>query len=242
MSSNVYEVFHKDTRPHRSIINERNFTYKILLKLIKNYVGQNKNILDIGCGAGTISLFLASKGNQVLGIDISQSAIQASKDSAKRLALKNVKFKKMDFPNQLPTEKYDVILCFEVIEHLIDDKLALVSIYNLLKPKGILLLSTPSINAPLHRLGFTKTFDIKVGHLRRYDSDQLVSLFKERGFKVISTKKTEGMIRNFLFINNYLGKLVRFIKYPISLFVEIIDNFSLALFGESDILVVATKP
>ena len=243
MKNKLYEDFHKDTRPQSYLINERNYTYGLILKLIQEYIQQSANILDIGCGSGSISLFLASKGkNQVLGIDISDKAIQASTSSAIRLSLKNIKFKKMDFLKDTLKDNYDIILCFEVIEHLEKDKFALKRIFELLKPKGILILSTPSLNAPLHRIGYAKAFDRKVGHLRRYNSIQLIELFKEIGYEIVTIKKTEGILRNFLYLNNYAGKLIRFIKFPFSVVIEFIDNIFLTLFGESDIIIVARKP
>ena len=63
--------------------------------------------MDIGCGAGTLALYYTSRGNKVLGIDISEIAIESAKTSAKLLKLKDVEFKMMNFPKQVPNEKFD---------------------------------------------------------------------------------------------------------------------------------------
>jgi len=238
-----YEEFHRNTLSQVRIINRNNFTYRIILNVISRYLEPRKKILDIGCGAGTISLHLASKGHTVCGIDISSNAIKSCRESAKKLGIeKNADFKVMNFPNKIPNEKFNFILLIEVIEHLKNDSLALRKIYSLLSKGGIAIISTPSKNAPMHKLGLAKTFDRKVGHLRRYAMDELVNKCKLVGFEIVETKKTEGIIRNFLFLNPIVGKSIRFIKFFIADIVTLIDEISLKLFGESDIFVIVKKP
>ena len=237
-----YEEFHKNTSPSYKIIDKANFTYKIILKTFDKYIDKNEKILDIGCGAGSLAFYYASKGNKVVGIDISGSAIESAKKSAKLLKLKNIEFEVMNFPTQALREKFDRVICSEVIEHLEDDTLALDKIYKLLKPHGKAIITTPSKNAPLHRLGYAKNFDIRVGHLRRYTMEELVKKSKKAGFKIIETKKTEGVVRNFLYLSPIAGKFIRFIKYFLVDVVLEVDLLSMKLFGESDLIIVLEKP
>lgn len=104
-----------------------------------------------------------------------------------------------------------------------------------------MFLTTPLVSAPLHKLGLTEMFDETVGHLRRYQEDDLLEMIKEKGFKILKIKKNEGIIRNFLFVNPFAGKLVRFIKFFISDIITTIDEMSLKAFGASNIFVVAKK-
>lgn len=237
-----YDIFHKETSIQTKLINDNNFTYRILLGFINKFLVKHKNILDIGCGAGTLCLYYASKGNTILGIDISQKAIDSANGSAKFLRLTNARFKKMGFPREIPREKFDFIIFTEVIEHLENDDLALKKIFSILKKSGIVFISTPSKNAPLHKLGMAKEFDKRVGHLRRYTIKELEGKAIKCGFTVLETKKTEGIVRNFLFLNPIAGKLVRFIKFFLSDWVTFVDDISLRLFGESNIFIVLQKP
>jgi len=237
-----YEEFHKTTLSQTHLISGNNFTYRIILNVVNKYLESPKKILDIGCGAGTLSLYLASKGNDINGIDISSKAIKRCKESAQYLKIKNASFKRMNFPNQIPNLKYDFIICSEVIEHLKNDNMALNRIFDMLKPKGIAIISTPSQNAPLHRWGLVHGFDKRVGHLRRYKIDDLEKKCKSVGFIVLETRKTEGIVRNFLFLNSLAGKFVRFIKFFISDIVTYVDNISLKFLGESQIFIVVQKP
>jgi len=240
----IHEAYHSKTSKQTKTIKDDNFTYRILLTVInKNLKGKNKRILDIGCGAGTLSFYLANKGHDVLGIDISQKAISECLNSKKVLGLKNLRFQQIDFPNNYPKEKFDEVLFTEVIEHLEDDKKALNAIYRVLRPNGLMILSTPSNKAPLYQLGLVEEFDRKVGHLRRYELNQLKNLVVDAGFKITETRKTEGLLRNFLFVNPYAGKLVRFLNFSgfLSYFVTQLDNIALKLFGESNYIIVAKK-
>jgi SAM-dependent methyltransferase len=236
-----YDIFHKTTSIQTKTITENNFTYRILLGIINHLHIKPKKILDIGCGAGTLSLYYARKGYKVVGIDISKKAVDAASKSAMFLGLKNAFFQKIDFPNEIPKGKFDFIIFTEVIEHLKNDDLALKKIYSLLDKKGIAIITTPSKNAPLYRLGLAKKFDKKVGHLRRYSLNDLADKCVKNNFKIIKTGKTEGLVRNFLFLNPVAGKLVKFIKFFLSDWVTYIDYISLKLFGESNIYVVIQK-
>jgi 2-polyprenyl-3-methyl-5-hydroxy-6-metoxy-1,4-benzoquinol methylase len=241
-SAKIHEKYHDKIRTSHSIIKENNFTYRHLLSTIDLYIKTPPTkILDIGCGAGTLSLYYASKGHNVLGIDISQKAINAASKSAEQMNINNAVFKKIPFPEKRPKGVYDSIIFTEVIEHLQEDVTAIRTINSLLKQNGILILSTPSINAPLHRLKLTASFDKKVGHLRRYSLQSLINLLKENGFRIVRVKKTEGILRNFLFTNPFAGKLIRYINFFGSDFVTNLDNLSLKLFGESNYIIVGKK-
>lgn len=240
--SPLYEKFHKRTKSQKRVIGKKNFTYRNLIEILEKYVNDENKILDIGCGSGVISLFLASRGKQVLGIDISRSSINACREGAKNLGLKEkAVFKVVDFPREKLNRKFDIVICSEVLEHIEEDEKAVEEIYNLLTPGGLLIISVPSKNAPLYSLGYAKKFDIKVGHLRRYNCQELNDLCRRAGFNIIETRRTEGLLRNFLFLNPLVGKTIKFIRGPISGSVTALDNVILKFFGESQIFVVARK-
>lgn len=238
----LYEKFHEKTSTHNSIISNNNFTYKIIIPMLNKYIKSNEKILDIGCGSGTLCLYLASKKNNVLGVDISSNAINAANNSRKKLKLKNIKFKTMNFPDRIPNDKYSRVICSEVLEHIKDDILGLKQIYKLLTTKGIVIITVPSINAPMFKLGLATDFDKNVGHLRRYNINKLQSIIKKTGFVILETKKTEGLLRNFLFLNPIGGKFIKFIKYFMVDIFTTLDNISLKILGESQIIIVARKP
>ena len=245
MLVDFYNKFHKGIRPQDRVITAKNFTYRIVISILKQTVKKRKKlkILDYGCGAGTLSFFLASADNYVIGIDISSAAVKTAKESARLMGFdKQVMFYTLNSGrSKIKNLKFDLITCIEVIEHIKNDKALISYLSRHLKRSGLLIISTPSIKAPLHRLGLTKHFDLRVGHLKRYHTQELIKTVEDVNLKVVNVIKKEGIIRNSLYIFPLLGKLIRFIKGPISDITTFLDNLTLLLLGESDIFIVAKK-
>lgn len=238
----LYENFHKTTKFQIRIIKEKNFTHRNLIGVLKKYVDGERKILDIGCGAGTVDFYLANQCHNVLGIDISTKAVGMCKKSAQVLDLeKNLKFERLNFPKEKPLGKFDIVICSEALEHLENDKEAIKVIFLLLRSGGIAIFSTPSKNAPLYRLGLAKKFDKRVGHLRRYSPKELKNLIERSGFSILGVIKTEGILRNFLFVNSVAGKIIKFLRGSAADLFTFLDNITLKLFGESQIFVIAQK-
>lgn len=209
------------------------------------YITGQKKILDIGCGAGTVDFYLASQGHKVLGLDISERAVKTCGETAQALNLKDeLNFEKLNFPDERPSGVFDLVICSEILEHLKDDKKAVEAIFNLLRPGGVVIVSAPSENAPLYRIGLAKNFDKKVGHLRRYSPEELGILIRKAGFVIRQITKTEGLLRNFLFLNPTAGKIIRMLNKIeiLSDMVTFVDRLTIPLFGESDIFIIAQKP
>ena len=78
----LYERYHSDRKSQRRIIGENDFTYRSMIYFIRKYVHLKDKVLDIGCGVGTIDFYLAKRGCNIVGVDISRQAILAAmKDS-----------------------------------------------------------------------------------------------------------------------------------------------------------------
>ena len=243
-----YELFHKNSKSLTAIPGQDNFTYRQIFKFITHNVLDKLNnrsvkVLDVGCGVGSISTYLADKGYEVMGIDVSENAIKACLKAKENLGIKNAQFKISDILNFNSKQKFDLIILNEVIEHIESDSKALQKIYRLLRDKGFLLLTTPSINAPLYKLRLLEAFDKKVGHLRRYSQEKLEKLIKKEGFRIETIEKKEGVLRNFLYVFS-IGSLPLKVIHKIKLLGDIttvLDNFLINLFGESNYFVLAQK-
>jgi len=112
--------------------------YEFAKKLVKN-----KIVIDVACGTGFGSLLLANAGaKKIVGIDNDANAISYGNE---HYPLKKIIFIQAD-AQKIPLNNNfaDVVISFETIEHLPNPKQFLLEINRLLKPNGILLLSTPN--------------------------------------------------------------------------------------------------
>lgn len=238
----LYENYYRHVKSHKRIINKKDLTYSYILDFIERYIPKKGWILDVGSGTGTLAFYFASKGLLVDGVELSKKAFKSSIKNKHSLKINNVYFKNSSIEKFLSLRKYDLICCFEVLEHLDNDLLALKKISKLLKLHSYLLISVPSIEAPLYKIGVLKDFDRKVGHQRRYSVSSIKSLVRKTDLKVIKIRETEGLLKNLLFTNKFFGACVRFVNLPLvrDLFI-FFDGISQTLFGKSQILLVCKK-
>lgn len=115
-----------------------------------NYV-IDKKVLDLACGSGFGSFYLANKGKakQVTAGDLSEKAIEYCK--AKHSEISNLTFKQIDAENFFLPENVDIIISFETIEHLKNPSLLLQNCLKCLNNNGIFLVSTPISKLPIDK-------------------------------------------------------------------------------------------
>ena len=98
-------------------------------------------ILDIGCGGGLISEPMARLGATVTGIDASEKNINIANLHSKKSGLK-INYLNTSPENFEVTDKFDVILNLEIVEHVDDINLYVKSCFKLLKKNGLMFTAT----------------------------------------------------------------------------------------------------
>lgn len=113
-------------------------------KFAEQYVQQGNKVLDAPCGSGYGTKLLSLKGAKTYGVDIHEGAIEHAKEfflnDSDCFYVGNIEDMKSLFPNK---EFFDVVVSFEGIEHLNNPDYFLNEVRRLLKPQGILIISTP---------------------------------------------------------------------------------------------------
>jgi ubiquinone/menaquinone biosynthesis C-methylase UbiE len=135
---------------------------------------EGKHVLDIACGEGYGSALLARKAKTVLGVDIDQSSI--SNATKTYSGLSNLEFSVgslLSIP--IPDESVDLITCFESIEHVTDHDEVMKEFKRILRPEGILLLSTPNKYVYSDLTGYVNPFHPR--ELYQGEFEELLSLF-----------------------------------------------------------------
>ncbi len=123
--------------------------YEVWTDLFKKYIKPSDYILDLGCGSGVFSKYLAERGSNVLGIDGSEKMIDLCRNANTRSS-PNLNYQLQTLPfedNFVEKNQFDVIISSSVIEYIEQDTLLLEQIYSLLKPQGIVMISFPNSNS-----------------------------------------------------------------------------------------------
>ncbi len=119
---------------------------KVIRKWKKNYKGKAW-VLDAGSGFGQYSYYLSkqSKYWQILGVDVKQEQIDDCNRFFKQIKkIEKVQFEYADLTQFKKESAFDLILSVDVMEHIEDDITVFRNFYASLKPRGMLLISTPS--------------------------------------------------------------------------------------------------
>jgi 2-polyprenyl-6-hydroxyphenyl methylase/3-demethylubiquinone-9 3-methyltransferase len=99
-----------------------------------------KTVLDVGCGGGILSEAMARCGALVTGLDVEGDAIHAAQLHAEE---HNIPVEYICQPIETcETKEFDVITCMEMLEHVPEPSLIIHHAARLLKPDGLLFLST----------------------------------------------------------------------------------------------------
>jgi methionine biosynthesis protein MetW len=172
-------------------------------------------LLDVGCGDGSrYAAYLLDAKVKLHGTDISEVAVK----SAREVGLDAV-YANLDHPLPYPDEQFDGILCFEVLEHLIDPEFTVKEIYRVLKPGGLFLMSVPNaaawrIRAELLLKGHfnptgspdtAKRYPWRDPHIRFFNNTAVRNLLSDNHFLV---KEQGGLDTLFLNSMPVLGPLI----------------------------------
>ena len=154
----------------------------------------NLSLVDIGCGGGLISEPMARLGANVTGIDASATNIEVASLHAKRSGLA------IDYrattAEQLALEgaQFDVVFALEIIEHVADVSLFYDAVCNLVKPGGVLILSTLNRTAKSYALGIVGAEYVlrwlpKGTHTwsKFIKPSEMAAALRQRGFHVADT-------------------------------------------------------
>jgi 2-polyprenyl-3-methyl-5-hydroxy-6-metoxy-1,4-benzoquinol methylase len=175
-------------------------------------ISRTRNILDLGCGDGSILFALYKTGflkpaDNVVGVDLSETRIKRV-----RMALPFVRGIISNALNieELPDSSFDFIICSQLIEH-VDDKLLLLEIDRLLAKRGLAYISTVVKKSYAVYFYFKEgSFRLDPTHVREYSSEkEFITLLSNEGFDIVA-------MRNQVVMFPLLDLIIRFlIKFGI---------------------------
>lgn len=159
-------------------------------RLLACHAPPGSRLLDLGCGNGYVSNWIAEKGYSVVGVDASDDGIPIA---AKAYPAVEFHHASVYDPLSERLGQFSTIVSLEVVEHLYSPRDYMREIANLLKPGGKLIISTPyhgyMKNLALALSGkmdshFTALWDN--GHIKFWSRETLTVLLEEQQLKVVS--------------------------------------------------------
>ena len=100
--------------------------------------------IDVGCGGGLLSEAMAQAGAQVIGVDLSPELLEVAKLHALGAEVTGLEYQLRSAEDmaQSHAEQFDLVTCMEMLEHVPEPESVLDACVKLLKPGGLLVLST----------------------------------------------------------------------------------------------------
>ncbi len=174
-----------------------------IVETIQGNIPEKGKVLDLGCGNGNISLAIGSCGYKVLGLDLDETSVNNAKARNK---FENVIFDVRNAEELDVNDKFDAIVCSEVLEHLYKPEELVKVIWSLLKENGVFIATVPNGFGPREMI-VTKP----VQFLMRHGFGKIIIGFKRMlGFKNVTLQSASGDLTHIQFYSK--GRFTRMIK------------------------------
>jgi len=170
-----------DERQHFAQLKQA--TARNYLDLVKRCLGRHGGrLLEIGSGAGDLLTAAVELGYDVTGVERSEFACARAREmlgSSGRIVCGDIdRLSERDY--------YDVCVIADVIEHVKDPREFLRQVYELVRPGGIVIVATPSLQSWSARLMRTRWMEFKTEHLHYFSQETLHSLLFQTGLEPIA--------------------------------------------------------
>lgn len=135
--------------------------------IVRNFI-MGKDVLDLACGEGYGSNLMAKDARSVTGVDISGKII---KHATKKYKRSNLTFHQGNaIATGISDNSFDVVISFETIEHLSEQEQMIAEIQRLLRPEGILVISSPNRAVYNQEISEENHFHVKELDFQEFDA------------------------------------------------------------------------
>ncbi|MCZ6721550.1 MAG: class I SAM-dependent methyltransferase [Proteobacteria bacterium] len=173
----------------------------------------NDWLLDAGCGSGAFSNSAARRGYKVIGVNFDTAEVEKARQRAVSIGSDQAQFREVDLrrldEHHDLKNTFDVVVCTETIEHIIDDLKVMRDLNECLKMGGRLLLTAPYyyyIAVTPEEMGPVSVEETG-GHVRRgYTPAMLIELCRESGYVVEEISYCTG------FLSHMLTRMLRYLS------------------------------
>jgi 2-polyprenyl-3-methyl-5-hydroxy-6-metoxy-1,4-benzoquinol methylase len=181
--NDFYQNYHKTSQYTGKIDSKQRRARKRIKSIIKYTKG--KSFIDVGCNAGFAVEAARTLGLDAMGIDVDKTSVEFAQGF-----YPESNFQAISIQELAKTEKtFDMIYCSEVIEHLSQVQDFVSSLYKILKPDGVILLTTPDIlHYSVNKAPIEWDAVRPPEHLLYFSKKSLISLFKAHNFSTVKCR------------------------------------------------------
>jgi len=195
-----------------------------VFELLRPHIG--RSVLEVGCGIGTTSLQLADIAERLVCIEPNLNCVaraRAALDGNPKITLRICHLEECD-RDELIRQRFDTIVCVNVLEHIEDHIGALRTFRELVAPTGgrvlIFVPAVPAVYGP---------HDAALGHHRRYSKRTLRAAFSEAGLELQTMRYTNPLGLVGWMYNLYISGAMEHTSGQVRLFEQFVAPWALPL-------------
>jgi len=170
---------------------DANTSQSVLLDL----VGWHKSVLDIGCATGYLGEALIARGCTVTGVEIDPEAAEEARARLNRVIVGDLA--QLDLDAVLSSDRFDVVVMGDVLEHMVDPDALLLRAVSLLSPGGSVVISVPNVAHGSLRLAllqgrwqYKDRGLLDRTHLRFFTRPAVEALVRDAGLRIVDMRAT----------------------------------------------------
>lgn len=159
-------------------------------RILLEWIGEGKRVLEVGCSTGYMSRALAQRGCCVTGIEVDPVAAERARSYCRVVHV--VDLNENGWIAPLPKRGFDVVLMGDVLEHLVDPAQALRQVESLLDKNGSLVISLPNLVHWITRLKillghfeYQPMGTLDHTHLRFFTKKTSRKLIESSGYRIV---------------------------------------------------------
>ncbi|MDD4900600.1 MAG: methyltransferase domain-containing protein [Patescibacteria group bacterium] len=138
------DTFYNNSDAYFTVLkNEPEEYYREFIKFVMHYLGRG-NILDLGCGTGQSSYYLAQAGFDVTGFDLSSRFISYAREKYQDIKFKQGDVEKSGFLDN----SFDAVVAYNTLEHFADPEKSLIEMARIVKGGGLVIIQSPNLLSP----------------------------------------------------------------------------------------------
>lgn len=175
------------------------------------------DLLDVGCGSGTLLGLMKRSGFRVIGVDFSKeaAALAETENGVQVVAgsLEDARF---------PAHSFDIVTLFHVMEHVTNPRNVLREVARILRPEGSVVLQVPNIDSWQFRMFGSHWYGLDIPrHVIDYSKDAMLRLLSDAGFTIHRIRHFNLRDNAPAFVSSLFpsldpaGRAVRYRKYNI---------------------------